>query len=834
MAQFRRLKTVGVVIAVFLVVAVIVGYVAIHVIQSSKLLKRFIPEALVYLEKNFQVKASVGEINVRLLHGVAVAGLTLSYDQPGVKANIKTGSVEIRYSLLSLLSRNFVIGDVVLNDVGGEVVLDATKMKPAEKRPPFRIEDVYRQLQALPVGVTIRNIRATLTGLKVHYADAKTNAEFNLGGVDFRGSFGIARNRISFEKSLTAEDSANQLLITLKKALPKQVVVVKLKPVFRSQLNVAVGFAEKDGRVTFVPTVERCENRLALNELSFDDAGTKQHVDVKSFSIDTRVKSLLGTIGLGGELKIESLRSPLLKSDVTLGDSFDVTVSLPSRTAEFKTVLDVNSDKLLDAELILQDRPEKLLVSFKRGVSISENHAKIVGLGALLKKLGGNVRVEIDTNGEIYHGFKSLVGVLTGTDKIGTLKAAFQTQVRLPQIAFEKVSFSGGTVAINNSLAWDGKTVSEASVQSSGRFDYLRTGFETLAPLRLFEAGGGFEFEASYATKTGVQLKKAEFFNAPKNLLVAATGGGLVDSLTVAGQVRVGFGKPAAPGGGTQKVKAEGYLRFPWRLIRSSKARFVFKGDVDFDRISVDAGKFQVKNIKGTVPIEEDLVWGGGASLHFARLIERNPFERVDYSSIRNYLTDFPINFRIDRLLAMDRSVGPLMSNIQIKQNMILINHYDLSLFDGKVAGSFYFDANHSEVGLLSRLTGLNPVRLLEKAAAKEKKSGILGGRAAVLYRIRRSMLEGRVDITDIGGQQLITLINVIDPTFQNGNLNKARFALRVAYPKYVGLRFSQGLLDMDLDFGGVNLSIPVRGVPLAPILNMTIQQLTEKKLKRG
>ena len=73
------------------------------------------------------------------------------------------------------------------------------------------------------------------------------------------------------------------------------------------------------------------------------------------------------------------------------------------------------------------------------------------------------------------------------------------------------------------------------------------------------------------------------------------------------------------------------------------------------------------------------------------------------------------------------------------------------------------------------------------------------------------------MDVTEIGGAQLIAMINALDPKYENERMNRARTALGLGYPTAVQMAFQNGYLDlgMDLKVLGLSQHIDVRGVPI-------------------
>jgi hypothetical protein len=94
---------------------------------------------------------------------------------------------------------------------------------------------------------------------------------------------------------------------------------------------------------------------------------------------------------------------------------------------------------------------------------------------------------------------------------------------------------------------------------------------------------------------------------------------------------------------------------------------------------------------------------------------------------------------------------------------------------------------------------------------------------------LSRSLIEGRADVTEIGKNQLLAFIDVLDPDGVDSLLNKARLGLGVGYPRYVGLMMQNGFLDMNVALGGVvEQNVEIKNLPLSPIVNAKTQDIVK------
>jgi hypothetical protein len=85
-----------------------------------------------------------------------------------------------------------------------------------------------------------------------------------------------------------------------------------------------------------------------------------------------------------------------------------------------------------------------------------------------------------------------------------------------------------------------------------------------------------------------------------------------------------------------------------------------------------------------------------------------------------------------------------------------------------------------------------------------------------LVMNLNRGLIDGRVDITEIGQKQLMTMINIMDPQRVNEQMNRTRFALGIAYPTRVEMSFQKGYLDMGVQMeGALSQEFNIRGIPM-------------------
>ena len=130
-------------------------------------------------------------------------------------------------------------------------------------------------------------------------------------------------------------------------------------------------------------------------------------------------------------------------------------------------------------------------------------------------------------------------------------------------------------------------------------------------------------------------------------------------------------------------------------------------------------------------------------------------------------------------------------------------------------------------------MTGLNLSEILPKQYLSRipGDNGAMSGRSGFVISLNKNVIDGRLDITQIGGTQLIALINVLDPNYEDEKMNRARSLLAVGYPTAVTLAFAEGYMDMGLDLNllGVSQSQDLRGIPVSALMSSMTEGLVNQ-----
>ena len=282
-----------------------------------------------------------------------------------------------------------------------------------------------------------------------------------------------------------------------------------------------------------------------------------------------------------------------------------------------------------------------------------------------------------------------------------------------------------------------------------------------------------------------------------------------------------------------------GAVQAPFEIALRGGRALSIVGEARLNGVSAAKGEIAAEGISGALPISENLVLDPATkTARFASLIQQNPFERVNFERLRP-LIERSRQLTVERVKWREKTYGPFIGYFSIQQNMAFAHQFDMDLGAGRLYGEMFLDVYPKTLraGFLGRLTGLDLAEFLPRAFQGRVPSGNRGvsGRAGVVFDLNKSLVDGRVDVTEIGGAQLVSIINVLDPKFEDAKLNSARRVLEYGFPTGVAISFRQGYMDMDIDLKalGVSQRESVRGVPVSSLITQKTADIV-RQTKKG
>ncbi len=311
-----------------------------------------------------------------------------------------------------------------------------------------------------------------------------------------------------------------------------------------------------------------------------------------------------------------------------------------------------------------------------------------------------------------------------------------------------------------------------------------------------------------------INISKFSLVNKIYDLSVS----GIIDTELYTGALK-GVNKLKLDGIKAKNINTSGKMNLPWEVKILAKDKIKFSSQLEFDDLNIVSDEFAIEGLNGRVEISEDLSLADGG-VEFKYLKGRDPFIRVDYSQLEPYLLDDgALEFSL--LRSPSASIGPFIGSVHIEQNLLNVSYFTMKLFDGMQTGKMYFNFNNEDLkfGLLSRVSALNMGAL----SNKKKDEHRVSMRTALEFDMRKSLLEGQVDIIEIGKEQLFDILDFLDPDHVNEKFEPLRTALSLSYPEYVGVRMNNGFMDLSVKINTLATDINIRAIPLSPIIQQNI-----------
>lgn len=269
-------------------------------------------------------------------------------------------------------------------------------------------------------------------------------------------------------------------------------------------------------------------------------------------------------------------------------------------------------------------------------------------------------------------------------------------------------------------------------------------------------------------------------------------------------------------GGAPLTFQGQGTVAVGLSVQSADLSLFRVRGKVDLTDVGVTlpARHFIVEGATGSVPFEEAFTLDPTRGVQLVIATPRSAFNRAR-SKERQPMPGAAGALSLRRLRWKDLELSPVVASLELEPNRFSLHKLKAERGNARIAGQLFVDFRPGEevVTFRGTLTGLE-----RKGAATP-----LDANAAFTFLPRRLELDGRVQVVRTSKEHLLDLLDVIDPHHEVGSLNQVRSAMALGYPRAVQLDFSDGLLSMNVAFGGLaglfDLGT-VRGVSLGPFLN--------------
>ena len=218
-----------------------------------------------------------------------------------------------------------------------------------------------------------------------------------------------------------------------------------------------------------------------------------------------------------------------------------------------------------------------------------------------------------------------------------------------------------------------------------------------------------------------------------------------------------------------------------------------------------------------------------------------NKITLVDYGSVRPFYPNRePISIR--RIAASKLSATNVELDVEVRQNWFAVNHYSMEFLGGKVQGDLQlaFDPKPRALRTSVHTTRLDTRKLLQGFPKLKRKTRswslftdpYFDGTAHVNFDVRSNNIEGGLDITSIGKEQMRMILFYVDPESKDPTISQIRRWLTVGEVDKVSVPIKNGFIGLEVGVNVLGAPIPVpslRGFPLAQFIDNYRKQASEQ-----
>jgi hypothetical protein len=211
----------------------------------------------------------------------------------------------------------------------------------------------------------------------------------------------------------------------------------------------------------------------------------------------------------------------------------------------------------------------------------------------------------------------------------------------------------------------------------------------------------------------------------------------------------------------------------------------------------------------------------------------------VDYGTVRPFYPDRkPLS--IKRLEVANLELSNMEFDIELKQHWFAVNQFVIGFLGGKLQGDFQlaFEPMPRALRTSLHMTRLDTRKLIERFPNLQGKAGgslfsnpYIDGTVLIRYDLKTSELDGGVEITSIGKDQLKMMLYYVDPFEQNPTIGSIRTALSFGEVRQVSVPIKNGEIGMDVDVRVVSVPFPTPKLTRFPITQL-INNLKDQMLK--
>lgn len=203
-----------------------------------------------------------------------------------------------------------------------------------------------------------------------------------------------------------------------------------------------------------------------------------------------------------------------------------------------------------------------------------------------------------------------------------------------------------------------------------------------------------------------------------------------------------------------------------------------------------------------------------------------------DYANFREfYVRRRPI--KIGSVKLMNLSIDNIEVDAELSQNQFAINNAVASFLGGKIHADFKmaFDNRPSSLKTAFHVTRLNTERLVKSVPGLRRKAKtilssnnpLIDGAVHLNYDLRTGDMQGGMNLTSIGKDQLRMILYYIDPGDRDATISAIKTALNFGDVKLVSVPIKNGEIGLDVSLRLLAAPIPtpkLQGFPIAKLID--------------
>lgn len=215
----------------------------------------------------------------------------------------------------------------------------------------------------------------------------------------------------------------------------------------------------------------------------------------------------------------------------------------------------------------------------------------------------------------------------------------------------------------------------------------------------------------------------------------------------------------------------------------------------------------------------------------------------VDYGTVRPFFPERrPLS--IKKVEVANLELSQMEFDLELRQNWFALNQFVINFIGGKIQGDFQasFDPIPRTVRTSMHLTRLDTRKLIERFPNLKGKASTwslfgsnpyLDGTVHLNYDIRNNDLQGGLEITSIGKEQLKMILFYIDPYEKDETMASIRSGLNFGEPRQVSVPIKNGFIDFIVDVRVLGAPLPLPKLQRFPI-SQVIQNLKDTSGSSG